>query len=568
MAFQPGSVLYTQGFGSRPENIEVPHIDIRDPGINDFGWPIGKIWVNRIDNQAFILTSITSFNGTSRANWETIVYVPPTPPPILYPITPYVVGPVGQADYQTIQSAMNAAFSANPGGAQIYIQPGVYNENLTFRGNQAICSFYSEGLVNIFGTHTLPPSVNTVTLDNLIFTTTSGNLIEGGSILNSSNVLFQNCEFNITNGYIFHGTGSLVQSTITIKDSIDLSTICGIISCPNAFLVGINSTLGAGSSSGSFRNAQLTDCYIPRQVDLTLAASANIFYNSVIGGTITLTGTASLSCYNCQFIAAKNSSNSCVNLSSATSPGTFYNCTFLSSAANCIVGLGALTLFSCSYSPAAPPAGTFASTTIDGTFVAQNVTASGTVSGVHVIGTTDVKWGGSGGTKMGALTTDASRVYVAPGQNNTILDVHSTGSGFLDFSTGFISEQKSTFQAEALFNAGVTLANSQALKYIASNTTSETCGVTNLVAGTATVITSSVAIGDFVFVTPQDLGAMNFASFPFVAVGNGSFVISTTDNTNNYSVNWFIIKNVMTEAPAAKLSVWQKVKNFFKSKKT
>src|SRR5208282_5731505 len=46
-----------------------------------------------------------------------------------YPDTPYVVGPSGQAGYQTIQSAITA-LGANSG--IIIIQPGTYTENLVF----------------------------------------------------------------------------------------------------------------------------------------------------------------------------------------------------------------------------------------------------------------------------------------------------------------------------------------------------------------------------------------------------------------------------------------------------
>jgi len=46
-----------------------------------------------------------------------------------YPITPYVVGPVGAAGYQTIQAGLDAAHAA--GGGIVYVQPGTYTENLT-----------------------------------------------------------------------------------------------------------------------------------------------------------------------------------------------------------------------------------------------------------------------------------------------------------------------------------------------------------------------------------------------------------------------------------------------------
>ena len=47
-----------------------------------------------------------------------------------FPITPFVVGPIGQAGYQTIQSALDAANAAGKGA--VWVMPGTYTENLTF----------------------------------------------------------------------------------------------------------------------------------------------------------------------------------------------------------------------------------------------------------------------------------------------------------------------------------------------------------------------------------------------------------------------------------------------------
>lgn len=70
MGFQPGANLYTAGFGSRPENVEVPHIDTRAPAASDVNYPVGKPWINQSANAAYVLTSLTSLNGTVTANWQ------------------------------------------------------------------------------------------------------------------------------------------------------------------------------------------------------------------------------------------------------------------------------------------------------------------------------------------------------------------------------------------------------------------------------------------------------------------------------------------------------------------
>lgn len=72
MTIQSGANLYTQGFGSRPENVEIPTIDIRNPATTDVNYPIGKQWINRITNAVYQLTSITSAAGILSANWASL----------------------------------------------------------------------------------------------------------------------------------------------------------------------------------------------------------------------------------------------------------------------------------------------------------------------------------------------------------------------------------------------------------------------------------------------------------------------------------------------------------------
>lgn len=70
MAFQPGATLYTQGFGSRAENVEVPHIDVRDPSFTDTQYPIGKVWLNTVTMRQFILYKFQFVNGVTEGIWE------------------------------------------------------------------------------------------------------------------------------------------------------------------------------------------------------------------------------------------------------------------------------------------------------------------------------------------------------------------------------------------------------------------------------------------------------------------------------------------------------------------
>lgn len=68
MSFQPGAMVYTQGFGSRPENVEVPHYDSRIPTTTDINYPIGKWWLY-VGHSLWYLLNLSTSNGVTSANW-------------------------------------------------------------------------------------------------------------------------------------------------------------------------------------------------------------------------------------------------------------------------------------------------------------------------------------------------------------------------------------------------------------------------------------------------------------------------------------------------------------------
>lgn len=243
MGFQPGATLYTQGFGVRPENVEVPHIDTRDPTSNDANFPIGKRWINVSKNAEFSLTSLSSYQGTVTATWEQASGGTST-----YPITPYVVGPVGLAGYQTIQSALDAANAA--GGGIVYVQPGSYTESLTLYGNTQVSAVSGNSdsgtagnTVVITGVHTPPTSGS--------FTFASVRLNSATDIFNSSaagtaSLVLINVFINTTSGFIFNlpnWTGTFV--TYNVGDG---STNNGVVNnTSGAVCFFISATHGAGT---------------------------------------------------------------------------------------------------------------------------------------------------------------------------------------------------------------------------------------------------------------------------------------------------------------------------------
>jgi hypothetical protein len=69
MTAQSPANLYTQGFGSRPENVEVPVVTNVAPSTSQVNFPIGKRWINTATNSEYVLTSSTTSGGVTTPTW-------------------------------------------------------------------------------------------------------------------------------------------------------------------------------------------------------------------------------------------------------------------------------------------------------------------------------------------------------------------------------------------------------------------------------------------------------------------------------------------------------------------
>jgi len=69
MSFQSGAVINTQGFGNRPQNVEIPVIAIFAPAASDVNYPIGKRWINTVTNTVYTLTSQSTIGGVLTSTW-------------------------------------------------------------------------------------------------------------------------------------------------------------------------------------------------------------------------------------------------------------------------------------------------------------------------------------------------------------------------------------------------------------------------------------------------------------------------------------------------------------------
>ena len=72
MSFQPGAMVYSQAYGSRPENVEVPHLDVRAPTATDTMYPVGKDWIDQVGLNAYTLVGQTSIGGTLASVWNLV----------------------------------------------------------------------------------------------------------------------------------------------------------------------------------------------------------------------------------------------------------------------------------------------------------------------------------------------------------------------------------------------------------------------------------------------------------------------------------------------------------------
>lgn len=204
-----------------------------------------------------------------------------------FPITPYVVGPSGQAGYQTIQAALDAANTS--GGGMVFVQAGTYTEDLTFYTNIQMFGDSEQGTF-ITGVHT-PPDSGTLNLFRLTFN--SATHILSSTAAGTATIIMEDITVNVTNGYTFNlpnWTGSVQAFDIGpagTNDGFWNNTGGG-----NLFVFAAGVGNGTGNSlvaSGTLEFAGAVDVGCP----LTLGNGTSFkSVGSSYEHTITLTGNA------------------------------------------------------------------------------------------------------------------------------------------------------------------------------------------------------------------------------------------------------------------------------------
>lgn len=261
-----------------------------------------------------------------------------------FPITPYVVGPVGIAGYQTIQSAINAAVLAGGNSAAIYVQGQIspYTENLDFSGTTVLTNGLTmvgvgalgdQGQVEIIGHHT-PPSTGTLVLRN--FKLSDATHIFTSAAAGSAHLTIIDALLNVTNGYTFdllNWTGIFELYDINGGTLID-----GLVNnTGGAQLYAFSASLGSGTG----QTMQLRGVTLMQNTSLAcpvnFGTGSSIAYNNVIFKSVVTfannsTGTLNL----CTFADAASSP---ITMSS-TAAITIQNGVINSSNTTAIAGAG------------------------------------------------------------------------------------------------------------------------------------------------------------------------------------------------------------------------------------
>ena len=122
-----------------------------------------------------------------------------------YSISKFIVGPETEAEYQTIQSAIDAAIAS--GGGTVFVKPGQYFENLDLRAldNQYITflgavALGDDGQCEIVGTHVPPPS-GSIVFRNFKLSGDRG--IFNSDEKGDAHIVIMDVYLNVKNGYTF-----------------------------------------------------------------------------------------------------------------------------------------------------------------------------------------------------------------------------------------------------------------------------------------------------------------------------------------------------------------------------
>lgn len=260
-----------------------------------------------------------------------------------FPITPFVVGPVGLAGYQTIQSALDAANAA--GGGVVYVQSSStpYTEDLTCYDGTSIVGVPpdsdlspSANTTTIIGVHT-PPSSGYFAISRCSLQSSTSIFFSAGG--GSSIITVSNCNTSVANGYIWDMVNWGAPGAFIGFNNQDSSTgNNGVINNTGQAIVYLQDSVKGAGAGMMLTSGPITlknvDLAIPWEMRKnTIQNIDNCRFFGTVNATINATGTFNF----CRFVTGATPAF----LMNSTDPINMRHCTFSTTNVPSIGGTGA-----------------------------------------------------------------------------------------------------------------------------------------------------------------------------------------------------------------------------------
>lgn len=263
--FQPGANLYTANTGTRPENIEVPHFDVRAPTAQDVLYPLAKWWVWP-GNGVWELNQLSSAGGTLSATWIQLASG-----------SGAIVQILGTANQITATTTNNITTLSIP---STFIAPGSIASTTTNNSGTSMTA----GTFVAAGTSVTAGTTVTATLGNI--TATNGNFVAStsgtGLLFNSPTATGAAPGPIIVNGRsgqaIFTGVSIAAAADLTL--TITNSAITG--SATQIIYSMSGSTTGSAQSIKSVTNSAGSSAIVVTNGTGTTTTTADITLNFIV----------------------------------------------------------------------------------------------------------------------------------------------------------------------------------------------------------------------------------------------------------------------------------------------
>ena len=368
-----------------------------------------------------------------------------------YESTLYIVDDSGNSPYTTIQSAINAANAAGI-DATVFIRAGAYTENLTFYDGITLKGYTNLETV-LTGVHT-PPNSGTIKISDMGMASATD--IMTSAAAGTTNIYFENCRFNCTDGFICDMANWTGDIDIYLCD--DISTANGVVNNAATASVSVeNCEVGVGNGNTFTINGALVLDNTTVGCPIALSGTAVSMAGSgcLFEDTFTISADVDLSVTNSHFSTGANTAFT--TTSSVTA--VFTNVGVDSSNVAAISGTGTVKFVSVSYDDVGDNAATVGED-VTGIFRAGIVYAptfdtNVAAAGVTLSATSLVADGTDADISINITAKGAGKVIIDDLQLTADLVVTEGGTGAGTFTDGGLLVGATTGPIEALAVGGV-----------------------------------------------------------------------------------------------------------------